>query len=142
MAKRAALALAMSLAATGASASTDQFNLACKGSSNGKPIEYGFRIDLAAKLWCELDCVAPRQIVEVGPDRIVLERSDREDRGPTRGDTFSRTDLNQINRMDGAHREYHSALSNIRGQVASSSRRERSGTCETAPFTGLPTAKF
>jgi len=120
----------------------DQFNLVCKGTANGAPTSYGFRIDLASKLWCDLDCKTPRQIVEVSPDRIVLERGDREDQGPARGDAFSRTDLNQVSRMDGAHREYHSSLTMLRGQVASSSRREISGTCETAPFTGMPGPKF
>ncbi len=58
-----------------------QFDLVCKGqrvSGGGQssPFEVRYRLDLAARRYCEGDCGGVFQIKDVTPDMILLERAE------------------------------------------------------------------
>jgi hypothetical protein len=121
---RTTILAAIMLALPGAAAEQQQFDLIC----TAKKDSVRYRVDLAAKRYCAGDCRAVRPIVDVSATELVLERHEP----AFRTDITSRT---IINRSTGGWQTYV----DIPGTGVPFSR---DGSCEPAPFSGLPTAKF
>jgi hypothetical protein len=127
-------ALAGALAVAG---STDQFNLDCKGAlrtlspatltDKTEPYTSTYRLDLAAKKWCEGECRAQHDIDKVTPVAIVLELKDT--------DTPREHEIihNVISRESGEH---HVMIDSGTGSMKIGMF--WTGQCEKAPFTGFP----
>jgi hypothetical protein len=115
----------LALAAGAALAAPTQFDLVCSGWERApgvipqRPYQVRYSIDLDAKVWCWRACIAIR---EVTPSRLVLSDLDR-NAGIDR--------LLFIERDTGK-------LSDTWGSTGL----ERQATCEPAPFTPPPKAKF
>lgn len=128
----------MSLLAVGAQAVV-AFNLLCSGTlthgkllsfketeQNAVPFKTELRVDLAKMRWCEGACASTKPIVSVSETKIVFELED--DNG---FDT-----IHYVNRESGTY-GYR-----VRDMNQSYLLVMRTGSCERAPFTGLPTRKF
>lgn len=110
----------------------DQFDLICKGREKtrtwGKwlPIETRYRIDLSAKAWCKGNCQRTFVIQDVNDARITFVSASEPD--PAAGST-----LHYVDRVDGRWVDaVHNSVVNF----------DTEGTCEPAPFSGLPANKF
>lgn len=112
----------------------DQFDLICNGQAwswaHGpkKPMSVHFRIDLAAKRFCLDPCEHVADIAGVSANTITLRRVVAAYPGDVEA-------LGEVSRTTGVYRylfRYPDALKwdNVEA------------TCETAPFSGLPTTKF
>lgn len=113
-----------------------QFDLRCKGAftnetvvkTTSEPYEAIYRVDLDAKRWCEAECKAIHQIVEVQPASIILQSKHGDDLDPNSVLT------NEIDRETGAHHIFSS--SRIRSIGAMTLTWD--GNCEREPFSGFP----
>lgn len=117
------VALGMALISTPAAAA-DQFDLICKSAKETER----YRVDLARGEWCLGDCRNVIKIASVTSGVIIF--AEKKQQHPR--DSWA---SNQVNRVTGEWRWYsfdpkYSRQQDIRGQ------------CESAPFTGLPAAKF
>lgn len=109
------------------------FDLICVGTSNvgnekslssiNSPLYLQFRIDTAARKWCEGDCKQTYGFVGMSDTIFILE-SMKEGRNSVH---------RSISRETG---KYFSA------SLIGSGRRAESAQCETAPYSGMPTPKF
>lgn len=118
-----ALFLGFALFSTPAAAA-DQFDLICKSAEETER----YRVDLARGEWCLGDCKNVIKIASVTSGLIVFAEKKPQFPGDSRAS-------NQVNRVTGEWIWYsfdrrYSSQQDIRGQ------------CESAPFSGLPTAKF
>jgi hypothetical protein len=80
MIARLLYALAVAAAAPAAAHAAEQFDLVCKGRTGASDVgsaaaERRYRIDLAARKWCERDCSQTLPIVEITDEKIVLKHS-------------------------------------------------------------------
>lgn len=113
----------------------EQFDLVCRGQVRwapaGKlqPVERRYRVDLTAGTWCLDACTATEQLASVGQAEIVFKQADRT---LPPGAYFEHT----VNRTTGAWKNTYIQ----RG--AFSTYWDYSGTCEPAPFSGMPATKF
>jgi hypothetical protein len=131
------VAVTWSLLSCTAEAQTAAFDLTCTGSlrtlvpalvkDETKPYTTVYRIDLDAKKWCEADCHAQSDFVEVTPVDLVLEKR-TVDTPREHEDT-----LNSISRETGDHfMHFESGIGPRR--IALFWR----GHCEKSAFTGFP----
>jgi hypothetical protein len=106
-----------------------QFDLVCtETASAGRAStpEYRFRIDLDLNRWCEGDCARPREIAAVTADRYTLVDMERRSR------TLRTSNKSWIDRVTGEHWEQNQSIGGLT-QINS-----REGTCERAPYSGMP----
>jgi hypothetical protein len=117
-------------------AAATAFNLLCAGtlhadsfaSKRDEPYSVTYRVDLAAKKWCDGECRAIREIADIQPASLQLEEP-RDINTPTQKEFFS----SSIDRETGRH-----------SMVSTSGHREGililkwEGHCEKADFTGFP----
>ena len=122
-------ALALSLPAVSvASDQAQQFDLICNGQQQFRPlmkplpVTHHYRIDLEAKRWCWEKCTFANNIQSVTVDRITFYENGAGD--PVKHAYISRTDGSYL-RID-------------LGKFFTNDK----GTCEVAPFSGLPAPKF
>jgi hypothetical protein len=117
------IALALQAAAT--------FNLICTGTStagrmaDNHPLFWGpftvtIRVDLASRRWCEQECRESRALAAVSTTTISFEEDSPRRRLRT---------VHYVNRESGEYRLY----SQLGGAFIT-----RTGTCERAPYSGLP----
>lgn len=114
-----------------AAATPQQFDLTCtgQGGTDGTssiawaPTEVHFRIDLATRRWCEADCKIIREIAEVQPASIWLEKQSPYEKAR------EIVHFRAINRETG---QYTRIEESRYGSTA-----ER-GRCQPAPFSGFP----
>lgn len=117
----------------GQAVAADQFDLVCKGWTRDRvqgpkqPLEVRYRVDAAAKLWCQADCHLVQAIQEITPGMITF-RSNLLEAG-RQSDFFDQT----ISRSSGELTDF---------MAGSYIYWERGGTCEPAPFSGFPAGKF
>lgn len=110
---------------------SDQFDLICKGrqktraAGSWRPVTERFRIDLAAKRWCRGGCTKVAAIAAVDDARITFMHS-------SRADSLGAIDF-YVDRSTGKLVEYR------QNEIFTS---QLEGTCESAPFSGLPANKF
>lgn len=135
MRRSGAVLAAVVAAAAGGAAAEDRFDLVCRGVSTDlanvrTEVSARFRIDLALGRWCLADCEQTSAFADVGPDVLFFSRS--EANTPTeRHLRYAR-----VSRISGEWREVDVEMrpyphsNDIRGQ------------CESAPFSGFPTARF
>lgn len=127
--------IAAALVATPAAATTDQFDLVCRGTVQWKPggksspISARYRVDLSTGAWCRDKCETVQKIASVEPSRIVFQAQDRQ---------FERDERSSetVDRTTGEWSDYSS------GTDALGLFMRISGKCDAAPFSGLPTNKF
>ncbi|SDV50614.1 hypothetical protein [Chitinasiproducens palmae] len=120
---------------TAIAASSNQFDLVCKGQeqkATGKPAtpwSERFRVDLDARRWCRGACKTAAEIGSISADAIVLPDSRASIGGPADAEaTLSRT--------DGKIKEYvYMGWSNSTATLAE-------GTCTREYFSGLPSQRF
>lgn len=121
-----------------ASAGADpaKFDLVCKGTLTTislvsgveeEPYERLLRVDLAQKKYCEDECKALFDIVEVGPTQITLRDKDS---GPGINREQSKS---YVNRVTGKH---HSLVTS--GGVSDRMTMTWKGACEPRAFSGFP----
>ena len=115
----------------------DQFDLVCTGgvdrtgSGRTAPTSAHYRVDLAARLWCEGACEKVSSIQDVTPAKITFRSTDT-----ARVDGITRE--HYVSRIDG--KWYR--LDYARSPAPYDSFAQTTGTCEPAPFSGLPSARF
>lgn len=102
----------------------DQFDLVCTAPKT----EMRYRIDLARGEWCAGECKRVMKIAEVTSGMLTLHRE--EPQLPERRRAYT-----TIDRATGEWRWYYTDASTISAQ-------DVNGTCEPAPFSGFPAAKF
>lgn len=117
-----------------AAAAVQPFNLNCTGKLTEypnwtKPFSLVYRVDLSQKKWCEGDCRRTFDFVEISPSRLTLSR---ERTYTVSGENFI---ITYIDRVTG---EYKSFSVVYKTRYSIDTRKEWSGQCERAPFTGLP----
>lgn len=121
---------------TGIAAQDRQFDLVCEGTffeSRAEEVEarsYGMRVDLDAMRWCWQDCDRTYDIVDVAPERIVLEFREEDTRS-----VFRRTE-SAIDRRTGAHESRTTQTRPVARQSI------LKGSCTPAPFSGFPQTLF
>lgn len=128
---------AVSLTAFDAAAqSATQFDLVCSGTrqmgldAQPVPLDYRLRVDLEARRWCWNDCDRTMQIVDVAPDRLVLQTESIDT--PRKRSTSDNT----VSRTTGEHRSIWIETRPIPTYV------ETKGQCDPAAFSGFPAARF
>ncbi|MFN3858150.1 MAG: hypothetical protein ACK4RV_10390 [Caulobacter sp.] len=129
--KVAITALIASLVAAPALAA-DQFDLLCTGTVKwratgaAEPWSSRYRVDLAAKIWCQGECTETRPLVSADNSRIVFVERDA---------PGQRRDLewHRVSRTTGKLTHYVSSGSLYMDVEAN---------CEPAAFSGMPRAKF
>jgi hypothetical protein len=115
-------------------APAQRFDLICSGEERGGPNVAPvakisrYRIDLMGAQWCVDACQAPMAIADITSDKIVLEQQRA---GAPRGEVVWRV----FNRSTG---QLSSGFSSQRDLVSKSFK----GTCQVAPFSGMPALKF
>jgi hypothetical protein len=115
-------------------AQVTRFDLVCKGAykvlsspAENKTEARRYSIDVAAKRWCRTDeCRQALPIQTVTADQITLRITEPE---------ASIEQRHTISRVTGAY--YERVYAKFLGHTSISE-----GTCERAPFSGFPTAKF
>lgn len=116
---------------TASPATGQQFDLVCTGTIQEmrgaeKPETRHYVLDLAAKRWCKTPDCRPSEIKSVTADEIKLGESDP---------AASTSVLHAISRQTGG---YFDSLVIPSIGVSSTAK----GTCNKAPFSGFPGAKF
>lgn len=119
-------------------AAQDQIKLRCTGTMTSdsaagnevKPYETVYRIDLAAKRWCENACRAMHDIAEVHPVQITLDKEETDT--PSEQSQSS----NFINRETGRHTIFSTAR--YFGPVSLTVMVKWEGQCKAEPFDGFP----
>lgn len=124
------------LVAAAASQSDQQFDLVCSGTiseesfygNKSDPYTYSYRIDLAAKKFCESDCKTIRNIHDVQPGALYLDP-------PEDTDTVTKKRLfrGHINRETGKQ-----TMLSTSGRGMNILILEWKGDCVRRPFSGFP----
>lgn len=121
-----------------AAAPAAQFDLKCAGTQStksigaedAKPYASIYRIDLAQKKWCEGECEALHDIVDVQATQLTLEEENVD--APSERSMLSNT----VDRQTGAHKITASSSSPRAPATAIVMKWE--GSCEPAAFSGFP----
>jgi hypothetical protein len=118
-----------------AAVAANTFNLLCAGTlevttlegTTNEPYSRIYRMDLDAKKWCEDDCKALHDFVDVGPTQLKLASENV--------DTISERRLysSLINRETGVQNVLHTS-----GRRANIMIMKWTGRCEKQAFTGFP----
>lgn len=128
------LIIAVALVATPVSAASEQFDLQCRGQNRAspagvwRPVEKHYRVDLAAKRWCQDRCAAVADIAVIERDKIIFRDQ------PRKFDTDGMV-IESVDRISGAWKD------NIVGAEPNGLYWESTGTCEAGPFSGFPEVK-
>lgn len=133
---RSAIILAAVLATPATAAEQSKFDLRCTGTLATKSMvrdtsesyEDHYRIDLAARKWCESECKALHDIEQLQPTQITL--TSKEDKTP--GD--SSLTSNFIDRETGAHHALSTSDNRLTGPIIL----KWEGTCAKEAFSGFP----
>ena len=119
---------AVSLTAPALAQSAQQFDLICTGQQQFRPdmkptaVTHRYRIDLDAKRWCWEQCQFANDIQSVTADRITFYEN-------LPGQPTKQA---YIRRTDGKYFRYSFGRSYTHDE----------GTCQPAPFSGLPAPRF
>lgn len=125
---RSALFAALFASSPVSAETAQQFDLICQGESQRSPgakpeaVTRHYRIDLQAKRWCWESCERANEIESVTADRITFYQSPE-------GEPMKHA---YISRTDGSY---------SRVSLGRTFTHDK-GTCEVAPFSGLPKPKF
>ena len=129
------LVIVAAMLAAPAAAASDQFDLICAGQykdhlmAKPAPVERRFRVDLARGEWCSGPCGSVSAFASVTTGTLIMAKAER--RLPSDTEKIVRVD-----RSTGEWYEFEDVRRPYR-LVAWSK-----GTCQRAPFTGLPAPKF
>lgn len=133
---RAGITAALMLMAAAGPAVAQQFDLRCQGTrqwgldADPTPHSFSISVDLDAGRWCWNDCERTYGVADVGPDRITFV--DEEERGLRKE---SRTEV-YVERTTGAFRQIWIEVRPFPTYL------EVQATCDPAPFSGFPAARF
>lgn len=139
MFRSTALALSLFVCPAIAASPSAQFDLMCSGTltttsaltpRQAKPYSSHYRIDLAAKKWCEAECKVLHDVAAVQPAQLTLQ-SEEVDTLHERSSL-----MNIVDRETGAHKILASSSSTHDQRTATILHWE--GSCEPGTFSGFP----